>query len=106
MKVTELISINQFQTAEKVYMVVRIYEETKMDLREIMQSLDKSNFMGIREKDTVFVLRLFEYLVDKYSSMQEAFLELFFDYIQKGWDPLGALNATSNYIILGEDVCM
>lgn len=100
MKVTELIGFNEFQTAEKVCTVVQVYKETKIPLRDIIKDVSKLQFIKIQDK--VFAKTLFEYLL--WNEMQEPFLELVFDYIEKGYDPLTALSAASNEIHLGGDV--
>lgn len=102
MKVTELMGFNEFQTAEKVCTVVQVYKETKIPLREIVKDVSKLQFIKIQ--DQVFAKTLFEYLLFNWNEMQEPFLELVFDYIEKGYEPLTALSAASNEILLGGDI--
>lgn len=80
MKVKDLVKINPFQTAEKVYTVVILHEEG-VSLDTAINS--KAEFMGI--KNEAFAVALFNALV-RFQDHQEGFLEAFFEaYTSSGY---------------------
>ena len=98
MKVKNLIGINAFQTAEKIYTVVKHCNEPGMTLELMIDKIHNFQTVGIEDK--AFAKTLFQYLL-LYDNKdeQELFIERFFDHFTKGVSPIQAISKAVNSLV-------